>query len=153
MKKRAEKNPKSISSPRKLGRPTKLSPAITDEICHRLAEGESLLSICRDDHMPIAQSVRSWLINDADFFFRYSRAREAQADTIADQVLDISDSVFATAEEVAKAKLQVSARQWYLSKVAAKKYGDRLDLRAKLDLTASALFARAKGDSDEDDTQ
>ena len=103
--------------------------------------------------MPIAQSVRSWLINDADFFFRYSRAREAQADTIADQVLDISDSVFATAEEVAKAKLQVSARQWYLSKVAAKKYGDRLDLRAKLDLTASALFARAKGDSDEDDTQ
>ena len=46
-----------------------------DEICRRLAVGESLRSICRDDAMPGRQTVADWLARDHKFFDRYTNAR------------------------------------------------------------------------------
>jgi len=93
-------------------------------ICARLAEGESLRSICADATMPAACTVREWILADLHHFAaRYARARDKGLDNMADECLVIADS--ATAEDAQARRLSVDTRKWYLSKLAPKRYGDQ----------------------------
>jgi hypothetical protein len=104
------------------GRPSDFTPAIADAICGRLAEGESLRAICADEAMPAQGAVFRWLGAHEAFRGQYARAREAQADAYADAVVQIADE----ATNAAIARLQVDARKWAASKLAPKKYGDKV---------------------------
>lgn len=98
---------------------------LAEEICERLIEGESLRSICRDDHMPSAATVCRWQVERSEFAEQYARARAAQADTLADELLDIADD---DAEDVNRSRLRVDARKWIASKLKPKSYGDKMDV-------------------------
>ena len=122
---------------------SKYTDEVTDQICRRLAEGESLRSICRDEHMPAASTVLAWA-KDTDSLFaeQYARAREVGYHALADEILDIADdgtndfverknkdgstSVVFDAEQVQRSKLRVDARKWLLSKMLPKQYGDKV---------------------------
>lgn len=108
------------------GRPTVFSPVIEDEICARIMEGESLRSICRDDHMPGQRTVFEWLDNDAhkDFRSRYARARARAAEVFEDEIIDVARA--ATAEDANARRLQVDTLKWVMSKRAPKVYGDKI---------------------------
>ena len=51
-------------SPRRRGRPTIRSKEIENEICSRIAGGESLRHICLDPNMPCRDTVFRWLRSD-----------------------------------------------------------------------------------------
>ena len=75
-----------------LGRPSIYTLEIADEVCRRLADGESLLAICADDEMPAESTVRHWAMEDRQgFFAKYSRARAIQAHGLFDETLEIAD--------------------------------------------------------------
>lgn len=136
------------AQPKKVGgRPTLYSEALAAGICERLASGESLLTICKDDGMPSRSAVMRWLLDDKHPGFRdkYAQARDEQADFYAEQIVAISDEectmvkhgdgdemaqveVVFDATAVARNRLRVDARKWYASKLAPKKYGDRTTL-------------------------
>lgn len=105
-----------------MARPSEYTQEIADQICERLAEGESLRSICWDDPFPNKSTVFRWLAANKEFRDQYARARETQADAIADEILDIADE----AEDAAKARLQVDARKWLAGKLRPKVYGDKV---------------------------
>ena len=46
------------------GRPSLYTKALAAKICLRLAEGETLRSICRDKAMPDKATVLRWLANE-----------------------------------------------------------------------------------------
>jgi hypothetical protein len=95
-------------------------------ICAEMATGRSLRSICRDDNMPAESTVRLWAIEDRDgFAAQYARAREAQMEALGEDLLDISDDKTGDPQ---RDRLRVDARKWLMSKIAPKKYGDKLDL-------------------------
>ncbi len=118
------------------GRQRKYSEEIAAEICDRLAAGEPLRKICLDSHLPNAATVHGWVIDDYEGFHkRYARAREIQAEMIAEEIESISDDeskdIFdkidgSTPNRVAveRAKLRVDARKWLLAKLHPKKYGE-----------------------------
>ncbi|MEY5061827.1 MAG: hypothetical protein RIS45_1748 [Planctomycetota bacterium] len=108
------------------GRPTIFSEELADTICERLALGESLRAICRDDDMPAMSAVFRWLAADQSFREQYAHAREAQADALADDILDIADTAEETNEAVRKAQLRIESRKWIASKLKPKKYNDRV---------------------------
>lgn len=123
-----------------MGRPSSYTSEIAATICERLAAGESLRSICRDDGMPHRATVHRWLIDDVEGFCdRYTRARDIGLDEMADGMLEISDTPVEGVRREASdegykevredmlghRKLQVETRKWYLSKLAPKKYGDK----------------------------
>lgn len=121
------------------------STQLADEICERLADGESLRLICLDDHMPARSVIFRWLGEDQAFADQYARAREDQAESLADEIVRISDEEGTTTKvikgakgeddefvevvfdstAVARNKLRVDARKWVASKLKPKKYGDR----------------------------
>ena len=65
------------------------SQAIADLICEALAEGHSLRSICKSDDFPSKANVFRWLSSNKDFADQYAHAREAQADALFDEILEI----------------------------------------------------------------
>lgn len=146
---------------KKRGRPSLHSKALADRICKRLAAGESLRSICRDDKMPSEATVRRWALEDMrGFSAQYTQARDLGLDTIADEILDIADTPVVgirtkttkDGEETVEGdmiehrRLQVDARKWYLSKLAPKRYGDKQDINVtgQLDLAATIIAARKR---------
>ncbi len=96
--------------------------------------------------MPSKSTVMRWLSDEAneDFRDQYARARERQADHFADEILEIADDghndwmdrqvrkgVFVRSpdhEHINRSKLRVDARKWLMSKLAPKKYGEKLEL-------------------------
>lgn len=131
-----------------LGRPSLYTEEVVDEICARLSAGESLLHICRDDHLPAESTVRGWANDDVNgFFAKYSRARDLGLDHLAEETIEIADdgrndtcvddegNEQVNIDHIKRSQLRVAARQWYVSKVAPKKYGDRQHIDVKGDMT------------------
>lgn len=113
------------------GRPSKFTKAVADSICEQIAQGRSLRSICQSKTMPSMATVMNWLaINDV-FLEQYARAREAQADALFDEIIDIADN--SDNESVQVAKLRIDARKWMAGKLKPKKYGDS----SRIDHTSS----------------
>ena len=120
-----------------LGRPTEYTPEIADQICTRLAHGESLRRICLDEEMPPKSTVLQWVLDDRQgFYVQYTRARQIQAEGMADEIFEKSDddSKDVTGElempngvAVQRSRLMVDTRKWYLSKVLPKVYGDKVE--------------------------
>jgi hypothetical protein len=105
----------------KVGRPSSYSEEIADRICTELALGKSLRSICAAPDMPARNTVFQWLESNIEFQDRYARARMAQADTYADEIVDLADA----AEDHNKARLQIDARKWTAAKLRPSRYSER----------------------------
>lgn len=137
------------------GRPSVYTAKLAGKICRRLAAGESLRAICRDDGMPDESTVRGWALDNVEGFFpQYARAREIAYHGLADEVLEIADDgrndTYVDEDGtrkvdhdcVARSRLRVDARKWMLSKVLPKIYGDaRDDLAPPADHTIEDLLA------------
>lgn len=119
------------------------SEEIAAAICDRIAGGQSVREICRDDAMPDMRTVFRWLSDRETFRQQYARAKEAQVEALAEEILDIADDgsndwmlrkhgeddavEVVNGEHIQRSKLRIDARKWLLSKLAPKKYGDKLD--------------------------
>ena len=133
------------------------APDIADEILRRMAEGESLRSICRTEGMPTRQAVRLWVVENRDGFAeRYALARELQAHALADELLELADS--ATNENWQPVRLQVDTRKWLASKILPKSYGDKTEVEAYgkdgaplLPPTLQVVITREPGTGDDHD--
>ena len=143
---------------KRTGRPTSFTQHMADIICVRIAEGESLRKICEDDEMPDRVTIYRWLAAFPDFCNQYARAREDQADTLADEIMAIADEtpdlnpildkhgalieIQLHSAYLQWQKQRIDARKWTAMKLKPKKYGDRMQvagdpespLEAKVDL-------------------
>ncbi|MFI8608518.1 hypothetical protein ACIGFL_09355 [Pseudomonas sp. NPDC077649] len=130
----------STARTRKPGRPSSYTEAIGIALCAAIAEGMSLRSACALPGMPDVSTVIRWLADEerAEFCAQYARAREDRADLLAEEILQIADdgrndtqvdedgNVFIDHDVIARSRLRVDARKWLASKMAPKKYGDKI---------------------------
>lgn len=109
---------------------------LIDGICTRLTEGESLVAICQSKGMPSYATVRRWLERGDEqgapaeyvqFPVRYARAREDQADALADEMLDVARN--ATEKNTQAKRLLIDTLKWRASKLKPKVYGNRIEHR------------------------
>jgi hypothetical protein len=130
-------------------RPTVYTAEVATEICRRMAEGESLRSICRDEKMPAISTVTLWVASDREgFSAQYETAMMARAHHWADEIIDIADDSAndymlrqskageeyetINPEAIARSRLRVDSRKWLLSKMLPK-FADK----QSVDLTSS----------------
>lgn len=121
------------------GRPSKFTKKIADEICLRIADGESLSSICRDKHMPARSTVFLWVADREAFSDKYEKARAFQADAWADEVVDIADDVDSdwidtpdgpkvNSDHIQRARLRIDTRKWIAGKQRPRRYGPKIEV-------------------------
>jgi len=115
-------------------------------VCARIADGMSLKAACASKDMPRRQTILDWLKRDGEGNLStiYARAREAMADKLADEVMEIADSEGLAPEDK---RIMVDARKWVAAKQRPRKYGDKLALGGADDLPAIKQETTEKADS------
>lgn len=125
----------------KVGRPTKYTDKLADKFCSEVAKGYSSRTICKDAAMPCLATIFNWLRTNTEFLAQYEKAKEEQADALAEDMLDIADDgtndwverqgkdgstyIVLNNEHVQRSRLRVDTRKWIASKLKPKKYGDK----------------------------
>lgn len=128
-------------------KPITFSQVLADEILRRVASGESLRSICVEDGMPHRTTIQLWRRDNPGFYEAYSKAREFQAETIFDDMLNIADTPHIGQRKVYSDKngetiheedmlghreLQIRTRQWILPRLSK-----RMADKSQIDHTSS----------------
>lgn len=123
----------------KTGRPTKYTEELGEKICAGIMAGYSLRKVCSADGFPALSTLFYWMLDKAHpFSEQYARAREVQAELLADQLIELADddSNDVTGElgmpnsvAVQRSRLKVDTRKWVASKLLARKYGDSATLK------------------------
>lgn len=136
------------------GRPTSFSERVSEEICDLIIEGWSVRQIGARDDMPAECTIYRWLARHEDFREKYARAKELQADRFGEEILEIADDGtndwmerqqrdetirVVDHEHINRSRLRVDARKWLMSKLAPKKYGDKLDVAHSGSLTLEQM--------------
>lgn len=87
---------------------------VRETILARLAEGESLSSICRDEAMPSWSTVYRWIDDDPEWAGQITRAREVGFAKRADDAIELAKK----ANDAALGRLAFDAERWYLGKLS-----------------------------------
>jgi hypothetical protein len=115
------------------GRPSTYTKAIADAICERIAEGQSMTSICQLPGMPMYKTIMHWRRTEPEFGKAIDQAREDQADALAEMIVDVVEEG-AKEDELGKVdagmvahnRLKVDVYKWRASKLKPKVYGDKV---------------------------
>ena len=111
----------------KRGRPSRYSAALAGEICQRLAAGESLRSICRDEKMPALSTVLLWVVDGQhpDFSEQYRVAREAAGFAHADQIIELTQDLLHEQIKPDVARVIIDGLKWSAERMAPKSHSPR----------------------------
>lgn len=119
------------------------SEALLQEILLKVADGESLASVCRKDGFPSRKTFFAWVSDKPSIAEQYQVALSMRAELFADEIIEIADdSGFdikldkdgngrVDTENVQRAKLRVDSRKWIVSRLLPKKYGDKVEVDNK----------------------
>ena len=129
------------------GRPETYTKELGETICKRIALGESVRKIVKDEDMPSSSMIYRWLLDEdkKEFWEQYEKAINARAELMFEELLDIADDgqndyvekqlgdsdvsiTVPNTEHIQRSRLRVDTRKWYLSKVMPKKFGEKMDV-------------------------
>tara|TARA_R110000868_G_scaffold309986_2_gene571224 strand:+ start:5523 stop:5981 length:459 start_codon:yes stop_codon:yes gene_type:complete len=118
----------------------KMNDEVFESVCQEVEQStEGLRKICLD-HGSSASSFYDFIDNEKDEekklikAERYARARDRQADFLADKMLEVAfddtadDTPFTGVNHINRDRLKVDTMKFIASKLKPKKYGDKLDL-------------------------
>ena len=130
--------PGEVRPPR--GRATIYTPEIAEEVLRRIASGEVLVSVCKSDHLPSAETIWNWSEEDrrpndvpATFIADFARARRIGHDAIAMDALRIADNTHVGVETTTKADGSIEERRGDMLGHRKLQVETRLKLLAKWD--------------------
>lgn len=113
------------------GRPSLYTPELGQAICDRLAKGEPLAVICRDEAMPAYRTVSDWKAAHPEFSAEFGRARDIGYDMIAHRTRMTArgDDVHGDSKgDVQRDKLIIETDLKLLAKWDPRRYGDKIDV-------------------------
>ena len=125
------------------------------ELCDRIAQGTPLKEILADARFPSDPTLRKWMADEPTFNAAYARAREAQMHRWSEDIVEIADdAAAANAERIDKdgnaeavvdpgavqaARLRIDTRKFLMAKLAAKTYGDKVEVAVSGSIEVSGL--------------
>lgn len=134
-KKQTKKTEFNAISPVKIGRPTDYNELLANRICDIIStSNKGLSSICMAEDMPHRSTIHRWLNENKTFKDIYARAKEDQADFLAEEILEIADHTdedhtpFTGSNVVNRDRLRVDTRKFIMAKVKPKVWGDKIDV-------------------------
>lgn len=119
-----------------------IPPEVMDAVCQELANGKSLSDALRACGGPARSTFYKVIAADNELADKYARAKADGLESLADDIIAIADEVHVVdardkagniidvtvdATAVARNRLRVDSRKWLLSKLAPKKYGDKIE--------------------------
>jgi hypothetical protein len=120
------------NKPTKPGSPERAK--LADAVLANMESGMSCWKACEKAGVKNSTFLL-WVSQDSALAESYARARENYVERIAQEVMELSDVDVGETPDgrkdwaaVQKHKLQVDTRKWLLSKLAPKKYGEKIEI-------------------------
>lgn len=129
-KKAAKKKTAKKKTAGKRGRPPLFSEALADEVCARLATGETVRSICDDPKMPSYATLWKWERENEEFSLQSARARRRGTHALADECIEIADDPTLDPQDK---RIRVDTRIRLIGKWNQHDYGDKVSVDAKVE--------------------
>ena len=113
------------------GRPAfQWNDAVEEDILAGIVAGKSIREIVMEggEGFPSADTIYRHIAADVNFCDKYTRARELQQDTYAEEIIAIADGVHPmfVGKEPEEKRLAIEARKWVMGKLKPKKYNDQV---------------------------
>lgn len=130
-----EADQKAISKPKKkynytkkTGTPLTYTPERGRFICDKIACSTDGLDKLTKKYpeFPCKDTIYQWISRFSEFSDEYVKAKRAQADLFAAEIVEIADAHYETREEVLQARLRIDTRKWIACKLMPKVYGDKI---------------------------
>ena len=105
------------------------TPELAESVLALMRQGLSLRKAC--DQIGVTKTTfLRWVESVEGLSDQYTRAREQMLDVQAEELEDIGDQAAnaETAVQVAGLRLKADNRKWLLSKLAPKRYGDKIEI-------------------------
>lgn len=136
------------------------SQELADRVCVLLVEGVSLNKISKMDGMPSLVTFFTWTKKYPEFLNKYRDARNFRAELDAEILIDMADEPLigrktrtvrkgktvkrevVEGDNVERAKLKVNTRQWVVSKLLPKKYGNQPESTGSKDRLEDLMKAK-----------
>jgi hypothetical protein len=114
-----------------MGRPPyKWTEEVEEEILGGIISGKSIRQVVMEggESFPSADTIYRHIAADEDFCVKYTRAREMQQDTYAEEIIAIADGVHPmfVGKEADEKRLAIETRKWTMGKLRPKKYNDKI---------------------------
>lgn len=123
----------------KVGRPSKYTKELGEEICNTLSVSiDGLRRICAANaHFPESSTIKEWRHTNKEFSALYEAAKLKQALGFAEDIIDIVDyniedmimtdkGLTPNPVAIARARLRMDARKWIACKLLPKVYGEKV---------------------------
>lgn len=120
----------------------------TVELCKRIAGGESMHKVCKDVDMPSISTFLRWVHDDAEIAMMYKGALQIRAASMAEDLVKHCDELEfekdLSTERVQAMKVVINTKQWIMSRLLPKVYGDHktVEHTGDVNLSAEQLDAR-----------
>lgn len=131
--------------------PSMLTVEVVDRIIADVADGKPVRTAIGEHAKGNAFAFYRMLRAHPELGTSYDRAKLDGLEAMADETIALADEAAATPEAIAKARLQIDTRKWHLSKLAPKKYGDKLELGGRIEIPVVRIRdMTGKKDDDEE---
>lgn len=112
-----------------MSRETLFTPEMSENICQRIEQGESLRAITSDEGMPHLSTVCSWFHTHPAFYARYVKAKEIRAELVFDELIEMADDPgVRTIEQVNWMNMRLGTRKWCLSRMNQNRFGEKTNI-------------------------
>ena len=123
----------------------KYSPELTEEICRRFANGETLVSITSEPGMPSHQAIQRWKEIYPEFTEKYEAAQRVLAERLAENMRHkIDDTSRDFVEQngkmvqnnaaVGRLRVELDWTKWRTEKLYPEKYGNKSEVHTTHDI-------------------
>jgi hypothetical protein len=135
---------------KKMGRPTIFTQELADRICEKVATSSfGLGKLCQTfEWLPDKDTINVWRYQKPDFSLQYNKAKLAQAELMAEEILEIADDGKNdwmeslsdeekglgwrfNGEHSARSRLRVETRKWLAAKLLPRTYGPLVEAEKK----------------------
>lgn len=132
---------------------------VMQRVCEELScSSKGVAQILKEIDGPSYSTVKLWQSDDEELSAKYVRAKLAQAEYLAQQIIDIADEEPMMSESEGGArvdsgfetwrKTRIDARKWTASKLLPHKYGDKIahtgENGGTIDMSLSITFVSPK---------
>jgi hypothetical protein len=101
-------------------RPKDFDPALADMIVERVANGETLMTICRDRDYPLPATFLRWVGQDPTLGEQFAEAQALRSELMMDDILHVADDM-----DSKRGRNRLDARKFHAERMLPGKYGPR----------------------------
>jgi hypothetical protein len=135
----------------KPGPKPKCTPEIVERIAEMLERDIPLTRICQEDWAPVRSTVLKAADENPEIRTILARARDVSAEAIEDRIQAIEDDVYYGELEPQAAQVLLSSMRWRAKVHAPKRYGDKVDLNHKGNVTTTVKIVKFSQDYQPDE--